>query len=193
MYVKVVLLAVIGILTLSACYALEPRAPERSFTPEDLLIGQSVLPPAWKASEPFRPMGEGLPTKESVAVRYGVSGETGLALAAQFVYRYSSSGIAQRTFDNVFLAENRSLEPVSEWTYQSPIAEQSYFGCGAMAGGVDQICVWGGRYEEFIVEFQARLIPEEMPLATMEQVIRAIDSKMADHLEKSLPSESPTP
>ncbi|WP_448338105.1 hypothetical protein [Chloroflexus aurantiacus] len=107
------------------------------------------------------------------------------------IYRHQSTGIARRTFDKVYLAMARSLDPVSEWTYQSPVAEQSRFGCGNMAGSVGIFCEWGAQYEEYIVVFGVALPPGEVSLANIEQiedVVRAIDARMAEYLGKPLES-----
>ena len=179
---------------LSACRGyFEQRAPQRSFTPENLLIGQDTIP-AWVAGAPYFPGIDDLCTTECAAIQFWApqGGYPG-ALATHFVYRYRTSGIAQRTFDYVFLAQVRSYETVDEWDYQSSIAEASSFGCHSMAGNVGQACIWGGRYEEYIVVFITRLVPGEMTLTDIERVVEAIDTKMADYLGKTLPLETSTP
>ncbi len=46
------------------------------------------------------------------------------------------------------------------------------------------VCEWAGRYEEYIVVFWCRMVPGEMSLADMERVVRAIDERMAQYLDK---------
>jgi hypothetical protein len=164
---------------------LEPPAPQRSFAPEDLLIDQGVIPPAWKGAwGPFLPTGDDLCTTESAAIQFGVDDRELPVQAEHDVYRYRSVGIAQRTFEKVYLPQAERLESVSEWTYQSPIADQSSFGCYDWAGRAVPVCEWAGRYEEYIVVFLARMTPDEVSLSDVEKVIRAIDARMAQYLDK---------
>jgi hypothetical protein len=147
----------------------EPRAPERSFTPEDLLIDQGIVPQSCELSNPIFPAGDELCTTECAAIRFAVTNDHQLIRGGTHsVYRYLSAGIARRTFDKVYLATARSLDSVSEWTYQSPVAEQSHFGCSNMAGSVGVACEWAGRYEEYIVVFGAVMLPGELSQANIE-------------------------
>jgi len=176
-------------LLLTACGFLEPRAPERTFTPGELLIDQGILPRGWKLTGPSFPAGDTLCTRESAWIGYTVTDEQrSIRGGTHSVYRHQSVWIAHRTFDRVYLAMARSLDPVSEWKYQSQIAEQSHFGCDNTGGGVDVYCEWGGQYEEYIVVFGARVAPGEVSSASIEQieeVVKAIDERMAEYLEKS--------
>ncbi len=183
-------LTVLVMLPLTACRLRfwEPLAPQRSFTPEDLLIDQEIVPPEWELADPLFPAGDTLCTTESAAIRFTVTdGQQLMRGGSHSVYRHQSTGIARRTFDKVYLAMARSLDPVSEWTYQSLIAEQSHFGCDNMAGNVGVACEWAGRYEEYIVVLGVALPPGEVSLADIEQIeeiVRAIDARMAEYLGK---------
>lgn len=164
----------------------EPRAPERSFTPADLLIDPDIVPPSWELTEPFFPTGDDLCTTECATIGFRVTDdESPIEYGTHNIYRYLSAGIARRTFERVYLAKVRYLDSISVWTYQSSIAEQSDFGCGSMAGNVGVYCQWAGQYEEYIVVFGARIPPGEVSLASieqMEEVVRAIDARMAQYL-----------
>lgn len=170
----------------------EPRAPERSFAPEDLLIDQSIVPPGWELTKPTFPVGDTLCTSECATIGFKVQvtdDEHSIQYGGHDVYRYRSAGIARRTFEKVYLSATRLQASASGWTYQSPVAEQSHFGCGNMAGNVGVFCEWGGQYEEYIVVFGARVPPGEVSLANikqMEEVVRAIDARMAQYLGKPL-------
>jgi hypothetical protein len=106
-------------------------------------------------------------------------------MAMQEVFRYRSSGIAERTFEEVYVPLSASRDSVDDWTYQSPLAYQSRFGCGFTAGNVRTVCEWAGQYEEYIVVFQADRDPPRLTLADMEQVVRAIDARMEQYLSQS--------
>ncbi len=173
----------------------EPHAPERSFTPEDLLIDQEIVPPGWELTEPTFPAGDTLCTTECSTRGFTVSDDESLIrYGGHDVYRYLSAGIARRTFEKVYLATARSLDPVSEWTYQSPVAERSHFGCHRVGGDARVICEWGAQYEEYIILFSVALSSDEVSLASMEQIeemVRAIDARMAEYLDKPFPAQEP--
>lgn len=183
---------VILLLIVCGCWFWEPHAPERSFTPEDLLIDQEIVPPGWDLTNPIFPAGDELCTTECVAIRFAVADDQQLVCGGTHsVYRYLSAGIARRTFDKVYLATAMSLDPVNEWTYQSQVAEQSHFGCGNMAGNVGVTCEWASRYEEYIIVLGVALPSGEVSLANIEQIeeiVRAIDARMAEYLGKPLES-----
>lgn len=187
---KIGVILLITILCLAACKVLfwEPRAPQRSFKLEDLLIDQEVIPSVWKDKwGPLYQLGDDLCTTECVTIRFGVSSRDLHIQATQDVYRYLSTGIARRTFEKVYLPSKVYLEAAEEWTYQSTVAEQSHFGCYD-DGRSTPICQWAGQYEEYIVVFWTRMTPGEVTLADIEKAVRAIDERMALYLKGSTPT-----
>lgn len=191
---RLMILVATATLLLSACgYRFwEPRAPERSFTVEDLLIDQDIVPPGWELTDPLFPVGDTLCTTECATIGFKVTDdESSIEYGGHDAYRYRSAGIARRTFEKMYLSATRLQTSASGWTYQSPVAEQSHFGCGNMAGNVGVYCEWGGQYEEYIVVFGVTVPPGEVSLANIEQVeemARAIDEKMALCLGKAVGS-----
>lgn len=186
--------AAIGAMVLVGCYWGESEAPQRSFTPGDLLVGLDSFPTEWQRFEPYVPSGDDLCTTECAAVQYTMAEANSPGpLATQSVYRYLSTRIAQRTFDKVFLAQERSLEAVSSWTFKSSVADQAHFGCRTMAGNVGQVCVWGGRYEEFIVVFRTQIGVADMSLSALEAIVRATDAMVASHLGHPASSATSAP
>ena len=187
-------LTVLVMLPLTACRLRfwEPLAPQRSFAPEDLLIDQDIAPPGWELTDPTFPAGDTLCTTECATRGFTVSdNENPVRYGGHDVYRYRSTGIAQRTFEKVYLSATRLQTSLNGWTYQSQIAERSHFGCHNMAGNVGLYCEWGAQYEEYIVVFGVALPPGEVSLANIEQIeeiVRAIDARMAEYLGKPLES-----
>jgi hypothetical protein len=169
---------------------LEPSPPLRSFDLNDLLISQESVSSKWLSFTPFYPSGDDLVTKESTAIRFGViDGEVKNYLAEQAVYRYVTSGTAQRVFnDRVKPRNTRALYPIQEWNYQSSIAEQTTFGCDHKALDDVTYCEWAGNYEEFIIVFNTKMIASEMSLIDMERIVKAIDGKMAFYLNLVSPT-----
>jgi hypothetical protein len=169
----------------TACRYLEPRAPQRSFTPEDLLVDQNVIPSVWETFGLVFPAGDDLCTTECASIQFGVAGRDLPIQTEHAVYRYLSVGIAQRTFEKVYLPRAGRLESPSEWTYTSPAADRSFFGCYDWAGRATPVCEWAACYEEYIVVFWVRVTPGEVSLVDIERVVEAIDERMATYLGKT--------
>ncbi len=179
------LLAVQVTLLLSACMFVQ-RAPERSFAPEDLLVSEDIMPAGWQAlGPPFLPVGDDLVTSESTEIRFGVASREPPIQAVQDVYRLATTYSARRHFEDGYLRQVASFDSVGEWTYQSPIAEQSHFGCLDWAGRATPVCEWAGQYAEYIVVFRTHMTPGEVSLADIERVVKAIDERMAHYLGKA--------
>ncbi len=187
---SLLILMTITMLLSSACVSFESEqaAPQRSFTLEDLLIGQDVIPSVWKDRwGPFTQFGDDLCSTECASIQFGVSGRESHTQAFHDVYRYLSADIARRTFEKVYLPSRIYLKAVEEWTYQSTTAGQSHFGCSG-DGHSPPICQWAGQYEEYIVVFWVRMTPEEVTLADIEKAVRAIDERMTSYLKGPTPT-----
>jgi hypothetical protein len=168
----------------------EPPSPRRTFTVNDLIIDQNKLPTNWQAFTPFFPSGDDLATKESIAIRFGaLANGLNNYYAEEDIYRYPTIGIAKREFNYWFSKHPGIIHSVSEWKYQSAIADESRFACDPMNGSnFDEYCEWAGRYDEFIIVFNTQMIKNEMTLNDLEKVVKAIDTLMAEHLGKTKPT-----
>jgi hypothetical protein len=188
----ILIVAVMLLLIACGCRFWEPRAPERSFTPEDLLIDEDIVPLGWELTDPTFPAGDTLCTTECATRGFTVSDdESSIRYGGHDVYRYRSTGIARRTFEKVYLSATRLQDSASGWTYQSSIAERSHFGCHRMGGDARIICEWGAQYEEYIILFSVAMSSDEVYPASIEQIeeiVRAIDARMAEYLGKPLES-----
>jgi len=182
----VLIACVAGFLLWTHRYLFDPKPPSRLFGLDELLITQDVIP-LWKTSDPFFPAGVDLCTTKCIAIHFGTKEGYLGALATQYIYQYGTSGIAQRTFDYEYENKDELYLLVNDWDYQDINAQQTFFGCHYMAGQVRQACLWAGRYDEYIVEFLTTIVPGEMELANIENVVRAIDTKMATYLGSTLP------
>jgi hypothetical protein len=177
----------IGAVTLTAlaagCCFLARQAPERAFTPEDLLVDPVYLPTQWESSGVYLPAGDDMATSESATVQYRTPGSDVQVEATNDVFRYQSVVFAESRFNNVYLAKVRYLEPVAQWTHEVASADQEHFGCYEWADPTGLVCQWGARYEEYIVLFRTRIVPGEMSLADMWDVVQGVDAKIASYLE----------
>lgn len=180
---KILLTAIISS-SLTACglRIWEPSAPQRSFNSEQLFLEEYPIPSTWKVYGPTSLVGDDLCGAECVSLGFRETNPSLSGYAGHNIYRYHTIGIAQRTFEKVYLSPLKLSGTVNEWTYESSLADRSHFSCNYIAGNIIFICEWAGQYEEYIVLFYAQIGPGEMSLAGMEDVVKAIDLHMSENL-----------
>jgi hypothetical protein len=176
-----ILILVTGLLV-AHCSFLE-TAPERSFTTRELLIGLSDMPSGWWVSYSPQKIKDNLSSRDASATIFQAETNFPRRGASQRAYRYRNAWSAQGIYEDYVLPGQFGSTP-PEWTYQSPLADQSYFACDDNLGREPLNCQWSGLYEEYVVTFGSWLIPDRMSLQDIEQVIRAIDARMAQYLDK---------
>lgn len=182
----IVLVAIGGVL--SACVQEKP-APERFFTTRELLIEPSEMPPGWTGY--LERSADDLSTRDSATIAFEADTTLSLRVARHRVYRYRSTRAAKGVYEELVLPGQVGKTP-ADWTYRSPIADQSCFTCYDYEGREPYpICKWSARYEEYVVIFHSWLVPGYMSLEDMERVIRVIDARMAKYLGKPLPTQEP--
>lgn len=184
----------VAIAALSSCVPEQPT-PQRSFTTMSLLIGLSDMPRGWKVGYgPGRGRSYISPKEDGSEIGFYVSDARilpGRDTAYQGAYRYRSAKAAKGVYEDMVLPGQVGETPAG-WSYQSPIADQSYFACYDYEGREPYpICKWSARYEEYVVVFSSWLIPGYMSLEDMERVVRAIDARMAEYLGKPPPTPEP--
>lgn len=189
--IPVIFLAAALMLTCPSC---QPLAPERPFRTVELLVDLSVMPPGWKL-DARRELGKGthhLSVGDSAVVVFTAEGESPHKPTQQYVHRYRNSSAAKGVYEQ--FVHPAGTTP-SDWTYQSPVADQTIFACYDYEGREPYpICEWSGRYEEYVVTVYSWLITGRMSLQDLEQMIRAVDARIARHLDKSSTEEnSPAP
>ena len=184
----------VAIAALSSCVPEQPT-PQRSFTTMSLLIGLSDMPRGWKVGYgPGRGRSYISPKEDGSEIGFYVSDARilpGRDTAYQGAYRYRSAKAAKGVYEDMVLPGQVGETPAG-WSYQSPIADQSYFACYDYEGREPYpICKWSARYEEYVVVFSSWLIPGYMSLEDMEGVVQAIDARMAEYLGKPPPTPEP--
>jgi hypothetical protein len=163
----------------------------RSFTALQLLIELSDMPDGWQIESGPDTLRDHLYGVEAAKVGFSAKADSQERTAAQRVYRYSNSARAKRVYEKMVLPAQVGETPL-EWTYHSSVADQSHFACYDYEGRRPPVCQWSGRYEEYIVIFQSYLLPEQMSLGDMEQVVSTIDARMGQYLHGSSVSISDT-
>lgn len=188
----VVLLVIVAVRN---CYILKVP-PARDCPIESLLIDESAFPAGTAhAGDILSPLARA--SWESAGCTFSIP--TGIA--NHDVYRYRAAEGAAREF-----ARRRELEFVTrdagpdqsieslgrrsgpwetpeELSDQSPIADQYYVACG-MQGRIP-MCKMIARYEEYYVFFNVHQYEGEPTYAEIGAVLRAIDERMAQCLDKS--------
>lgn len=175
-----ILVTTIAVLPFLCCPFLGPPAPDRSFTTKDVLVGLSDLPPGWSVSYGPDKALQVYRGEESAEIRFSAGSPYGVAHS---VNRYKNAGVAEGVYQD-FVLPGAWGKPPGEWTYKSGVADQSIFSCYDYEGREPPICMWAARYEEYVVQFHARLIAGQMSLRDIERIIKVIDQRIAQYLGK---------
>lgn len=173
----------IGTFSLSACTPRKEPVLERSFSTVELLISLSDMPPGWTGGigKKLEERADYFSTEDSASISFGTDTELPYKSAGQRIYRYDNPSVAKSVLEELILPGEVGETP-SDWTYQSPVADQFFFACYDYEGRTQPRCRWSGLYDEYIVIFGSWMIPGRMSLNDMEKVIRAIDARMAEFL-----------
>jgi hypothetical protein len=174
-------LFIVAGLFLSACRFLE-AAPERSFTTQELLISLSDMPPGWQVIDPPQKIKDHLSDWDASGILFQAETDFPRRVASQRAYRYRNAWSAEGIYEDYVLSGQIGSTP-PEWTYRSPLADQSDFACYDYERREPLHCRWSSLYEEYVVIFGSWLIPDRMSLDDMEQAVRAIDARMAQYLD----------
>ncbi len=163
----------------------EPCAPQRSFKLEDLLIDQSIIPTVWgDVWGPDTESYDGSCNSTYTSIGFGVAERE---LPLQVTHEIDRSGKitwARLSFENSQMFSLYPEQP-TEWTYESTVADQSYFGCANERGTTQlSMCQWVGRYDEITAILWVRMTPNEVNMEDIERMVKAIDARMALHLGK---------
>jgi hypothetical protein len=179
--------ALMSLFLLSNCVRSGPVAPQRSFQVDELLVNQDVMPSAWvDVWGPSYKSDDDSRSTESATITFGVSGRDLPIQARHSVRRLPNAEIARRWFEKGYLPGKQHRTPPSEWTYESSVADQSFFSYFDRDEHSVPACEWAGQYEEYIVILWMRLTPEEASLADFEKALTEIDTRMAHYLAKPL-------
>jgi hypothetical protein len=182
---KVVLLATAllasALAILSFC-DLVPHRPDRNCPIDALLLDSSPFPKGAVADEAMVPAPEGPP--ESALIDIGWSD----GYAMHEIQRIRSARVAARRFERgEVLFSTGPEEPPwqmpSVLDYSSPIADRYRVACRRRGGDVS-VCIMIGQYEEYYVQLIVDVAPDEVQV--VEQLLRAIDERMASCLNKLL-------
>ena len=193
----VALLLLLGCVALMALCGLSvwPKARTPPVDTLDLMLDLSVFPGEWDlclgpAPLPKRERGE----RESLSASFCPQDFGGIGGTYQEVYRYRNALDAAILFQLEFSGRGFSkwymtspwIVP-AEWSYESPAADRFKFACGEVdVPGRHWKCKAVAQYDEYISVFVTHLSPEDMTLQDVEQILAAIDERMALFLGKDM-------
>ncbi len=116
-------------------------------------------------------------------------------IANHSVHRHSSADWAAKRFlrerEREFVTSGHQYGPwevPDALTYRSPIADQYYVACEVRTGTYS-MCKMIAQYEEYYVYFKTDMV---LTFQELEGVLRAIDERMAECLDKPLPTDMAT-
>ena len=168
---------------LTAC-SWGPKAPERGFALEELLIEVSDLPAGWREESPPAPPlhvdGE-IIASDSIRVIF-LASESPRESVGHRIYRFRYTNAAHKEYrKQLGIRFNDPARTLPEaLPYQSDVAESFILACGDIGGG--ESCHFMGVYQEFLV-FLDVVMRGSMNYTDLEQIVETIDHKMARHLE----------
>ncbi len=175
----VTLLVLVGLACYRCCLLLR-AAPPRSMATMDLLLRAEDLPSGWIVAEgPERAWTE-LAVPDSQGIIFQARDEPSIT-SWSLVYRYGSELGAIWQYWWV-LGPRQIGNKQPQWTYVSPVADQSSFTCYTSRQTGATSCEWAARYAEYLVQFIAPLADERMSLKDMERAVRQIDDRLAQNL-----------
>lgn len=171
----------------------------------ELLINDAAFPPSWDA-DPCAPDCDRAEGERKAGRTFGLRATA--AKATQNVSRLPSVAEAHATFErsravdfrtgNPLREPSSDLIPPPEITYQSPLADEYYFGCGV---DVIPLCQVSTRYGQYFIEFffymergvaDGVVIEEKggLDITEVEPILRALDDHVGARL--GLPLQEPT-
>jgi hypothetical protein len=167
-----------------------------SFDLEELLIDVSTLPSGWQASEVLSDSTDDIYLDlGQQADRYiEFTTETFKSPTIHHVFLYPNKESAEYWYQDNLTMQFHNANRVTPWespvelNYQSPIADQFRFDCAAFQHATDPSkhftrCVAVGQYDRVISVFSTYISPNTMGYADLEQVLKAIDRRMATDLK----------
>lgn len=168
-------------MALSSCALFGIVAPKRAFRTIDLLLDQSELQPGlivdYKANK--SPWSQG--TDDSAAIQLLFTNNRQDGNIQQAVYRYHYIDSAKSKYKDF---ATRPGQKPNGWTYHSLAANEADMNCYTWEGESIMRCAWTARYDEFLVEFNADLVPNRFSIQDFERAVRLIDAKMVKNLGK---------
>jgi hypothetical protein len=167
----------------------KPTPIERNFSMEDLVIDASVFPEGWEVvSGPrFVEWDHLSSTYGSWYVGYKVETDAPRHTAGLHIYRYHDVSIAQRMYGEFISRQHRGASFPDD-TCDGLQANQSQLTCVSYQTHTQVNCNWTGRYDEYIVDYIAWLVPDRMSLSDVQEIICAIDAHVGPYFDP--PSDS---
>jgi hypothetical protein len=170
-------------LLLTGCNSVNNYYSEgEQFNLHTLLISNDDLPENWELNG----IGQGIDedrSSDSVGIGFLSDLFPNSRGISQDVYRFptlSSSIWDYKIHEDIYT----SGDIPKEWTFKSEIANESSFSCIYYSNITFPVCNWTARYGKIIIVVSAWLIPERMSLAKFEEIVKIIDSKMKDEINK---------
>lgn len=155
-------------------------APKRLFTPQDLLISQKDVPSWWiKTAGPKR-VSDNRRSSDSSEIKFSVNDDQEILGFRQSVFRYASIEGAGRDYADATTFPGET--DVEGWTYLSSSADEQKFSCYTYSNSDIPVCSWVARYQEFVIEVVAWIVPDQVSIQEMEKLVKMIDTKVINFM-----------
>jgi hypothetical protein len=182
---KSFLFIVLTVFVLGACQG------SRFYPIEDLLIDESAFPPDWQrdpdgpAPDPSAPFG-GIKSVERTTLNFNST----TASAFETIERFKNSKKAHDDFNSQrnFLFKGTEFqgpyEIPDELPYESDVADRYHFACWQPDYTLMRGCSYLAQYGSYLVQFHLGWDPDALTPLELENVLRAIDEKLAPYATK---------
>ena len=109
--------------------------------------------------------------------------------ALERIWRFTSSEDASQAFERQMGYVFRNGEFNTPWTvpvelsYYSSVADQFHYACATFEGQPSPGCAYVAQYGVYVVHFQTSMLPGLMTCSDLENVLQAIDERMAQYVD----------
>jgi hypothetical protein len=158
---------------------------------EDMLLDESAFPVGWSVSTdgadpiPRAPWTGSTNVVENVELYFYAYGGGAL----ERIWRFMSSEDASQAFEHQMRYVFRNGEFNTPWavpaelSYHSSVASQFHYACATFDGQPSPGCAYVAQYGVHVVHFQTSMLPGLMTYSDLENVLQAIDERMAQYTD----------
>lgn len=155
-------------------------APDRLFTPQDILIEIDDLPEGWVVMFGPRKVVDNTRSNNSAEIAFAPYDNPQKRRVTLEVFRYSSERGAKSDFSvaSSFPGET----DIDGWSFVSSAADEQKISCFTYSNSEFPICTWIARYHEFVVEFYVWIGNDRLSIGEMEIIVITIDERIQNLL-----------
>ena len=168
--------AILIFLILSNCVIAKNYSSSPLIKSVDLLISVDDMPVGWKSFDIFSDEYDDLCYTDCAMIQFSPNGEYGV-YSEQSIYAYNTIEEAERNYAKLLNMLFMNTVPHDD-NFHSTVANQSEIYCHTHESKSYPNCIWVARYGKYLVEFYVAMLPNNISLNDLENIILRIDAKM---------------